>query len=467
MANAETAYGELQQRGRFLAEGRWRKLVGKLLRKNEDKAIITAILLENQRKWFSNLTEDVKMLNVGSFDRFAFPMIRAIYPNLVATDLVSVQPMQGPTSLIFFLEQQYGVTKGSAVQGASALSPISGHPGPRGFSSEWVDHETLGTGSTGDDTPTMANLDWFPVRPGSVTIHVLLSTVDTTYTDDGNGGFTGLDAGTIDYATGQFTVAPDFPTAPDNLSEIWVKYRYVSEANTLRPKLDITLTSTQVMAETHSMVTNWSVESEQDFKAVHGLDAQTTLMSQVAENIRFEIDREVIADLWDAAGGTTGTADITWDYTPPTGVDFYRHQLTFINKLVEASNLIFANTRGKGRGTWLVCGVNVATVIEALPGFVPTDYGDAEGVVFIGQLGSLKIYKDPWAATDWALMGYKGSSWLKAGYVYAPYVPLWRTPVITLTDIARRVGLMTRFAKKLINGYYYVTVNVDNFGVLS
>jgi len=462
--NAELTFQEMRRQGRALAEGRWRKLCGDLLQKDEEKAIMTAILLENERKGLDRLDEDVKMLNVGSFDRFAFPMIRAIYPNLVSTELVSVQPMQGPTSMIFYMDTRYAVTKGSAVAGQTSLSPLEGHTGPKSFTSELIDHETLVTVAGTDDTPTIPTIGWLPIRPGSFYIYATVAAATVTGHDNGNGLITGtgIDSGTIDYTTG--AVAIDYTTAPDNPSEIWCTYRYVSEGNTQRPELDIILTSAVVLAETQSLVTNWSVESEQDFRAVHGIDAQVTLMSEIAENIRFEIDREIVNDLWTLSGPAV---DVTWDYTPPTGIDFYRHQLTFVNALVQASNVIFQRTRGKGRGNWMVCGTNVSTVIEVLPQFVSADYGDAEGVVYIGQLGSLKIYKDPWFETDYALMGYKGSTWLRAGYVYAPYVPLWRTPIVTLTDIKRRVGMMTRYGKKTINDKYYVKIYVDNFGVMA
>lgn len=457
----ETAYNQQLSENLGLAKGKWFHLCESLLKNGHtEKAAMTARLLENEAKYMECLEEDVKMLNVGSFDRFAFPMIRAVYPNLIATDLVSVQPMQGPTSLIFYMDTRFSNTKGSAVAGATALSPIDGHAPFTAFSSELIDAERVGTGDGADDTPTIATFDWLPVRPNSVRI----TAGSVVAVDDGNGGLsgTGIDSGTINYQTG--AVVLNYTAAPALNAPIVASYRYIMEANAQRPELDIILSSAQVQADTYTLNTNWSVEAEQDFRAVHGIEAQTTLMSQVAEQLRYEIDRSIIADLETIA--TAGPL-VTWDYTPPTGVPYYQHQLTFINKLVEAGNIIFRATRGKAQGNWIVVGTNLANVIESLPGFVGADYGDAEGVVYIGQLGHYRLYKDPWMATDYGVLGHKGSTWLKAGYAYCPYVPLWRTPVVTLTDYKRRVGLMTRYAKKAINTNFYVKLFVDNYGVLN
>lgn len=464
MSKENVSYGNTLKGNLALAEGRWSHLCKSLLEKGQaEKAALTARLLENNRNWMKVLDEDVKMLNVGSFDRFAFPMIRAVYPNLVATDLVSVQPMQGPTSLIFYLDARYAKTKGSATAGATSLSPIDGHAPAVGYPSELIDAEVISDAAGADVTPDVNALQWTPVRPGSLSITTTVSGVEKIVTDDGNGNIVGAVAGTIDYETGVITA---LEYAADPTTPLIATYRYISEGNTQRPELDIILTSALVTADTYTLGTNWSIEAEADFRAVHGVEAQATLMSQVAEQLRYEIDRDVIADLLAIANSNGASAAFDWDYTPPVGVDYYRHQLTFVNKLVEAGNYIFRVTRGKANGNFLVVGTNLATVIEALPQFVSADYGDAEGVVFIGQLDRWKIYKDPYFDPDTGIMGHKGNSWLKAGYAYCPYVPLWRTPVVTLTDFKRRVGLMTRYAKKVINSNFYCKVTVSNFGVL-
>lgn len=472
LQNPHRELQQAEQNGLMLAERKWKHLCKDLLEKGQtEKAILTARLLENTQKWFKVLDEDVRMLNVGSFDRFAFPMIRAVYPNLIATDLVSVQPMQGPSSLIFYLDTRYAVTKGSAAAGATSLSPVDGHAPAVGYPSELIDAEVIGTGDGSDTTPAVTALAWRPVRPGSVRITTTVEVNGAVViTDNGVGGLVCATASiltgtnTIDYSTGAIVLTFDTNPPADTIP-IVASYRYISEGNTMRPELDIILTSALVTADTFTLGTNWTIEAEADFRSVHGIEAQATLMSQVAEQLRYEIDRDIIADL-NTIVNMAGTTAFDWDYTPPIGVDYYRHQMTFVNKLVEAGNHLFRNTRGKAQGNFLVVGTNLASVIEALPQFVSSDYGDAEGVVYIGQLDRWKIYKDPYMDVNTGIMGHKGNSWLKAGYAYCPYVPLWRTPVVTLTDFKRRVGLMTRYAKKVINANFYVKITVSHFGVL-
>ena len=458
---------ELQQ-NLYLAESKWSSLCsGKkgnyLTERDPQKAALIARLLENQQKWMRILNEDVRTLNTGTFARFVFPMVRAAYANLISTELFSVQPMSGPVSLIFYMDALYGRTKGTAKAGQVAQSALDGHEPAVGYASELVDSETLGTGD-GSDTTFPGTLQWAPVRPYSVQITSANGVV--VGNDNGAGGVTGTGiagGGTIDYRTGAISLTTSAALA--NGVTLNASYRYVMEGNTQRPSMDITLTSQMVQASTWSLETNWSVESEQDFRSVHGIEADATLMAKVAEQLRFEIDRDNIYEV-DRVAASSGVT--VWDYTPPSAsIDFYRHQLTFVNALVGAQNEMFSATRGQAMGNWLVTGTNMATVIEALPQFERVDYSGVKGVVYTGNLAGLKVYKDPWLKKDEGILGHKGSDWTEAGFAFCPYIPLWRTPVITLTDQVRRVGLMSRFARKLINRNYFRKIRVSNFGVLS
>lgn len=468
MLNEETAVAHeraILKEGMALAKGKWSNFLGNtkigrnLNEKSPKRAAITALLMENAARNFQALDETVRTLNVGSFDRFAFPLIRAIYPNLIATEIVSVQPMQGPTSQIFFLDGRFGSAKGSVAAGQTALSPINGHAPNTQYTAEVVVDESYATGDGA--TATLAHTTaWLPIRPG--TLSVKAGSVIAVDTGNGTLAGTGITSGTVNYTTGAVSVV--FAVAPANALVITASYRYVMEGNSQRPDMDINVTSRLVTADTHSLTSNWSVESEQDFKMVHGLDAQKTILSLLAEQIRYEIDRDIIADLFVIAQANAVT---TWDYTPPTGVDYYRHQLSILNILAGVSNDIFYDTRGKAWGNFIVVGTNFATVLESLPQFASAERPAAEGVVFTGTLGAFRIYKDPWLTKSTGIMGFKGDNWLKAGYVYTPYVPLWRGPIVTLTDNNRRVGLMSRYGKVNINSFMYRVINITNYGVLS
>lgn len=452
-----------------LAKTKWRPLIeagepkgNTLIERSPEKAALCAKLFENEAAGLMNLTEDFRTVNVGTFDKFAFPLIRTIYPNLIATELVSVQPMQGPNSLIFFVDARYDSNKSPAQIGTEAISPLTGHQPSIDFTSELVSGITVGTGNGSTATFAGTYAQQLPIRRNSVVVQA----GSVIGTDDGNGNLigSGISTGTINYTSGAFTVT--FAVDPANTVPVTLEYRYVMEGNINRPKFSTNITSAQVIAETRSLETDWSVEAETDLKALHGLAADQLLMGLVAEQLRFEIDRQIVADLLVLAMANT-TMALTWNYTSPTGVDFYLHQLSFLAVLANARNQIWAATRGLGEMNFAVCGSNAATVVEGMPQFNRTEYGMATGSVFIGTMAGIRFYKDPWIDKNTIIGGYKGNDWLRAGYAYCPYVPLWRTPVITLTDMNRRVALMTRYGTKVINRNFYLTITIQNFGILN
>lgn len=457
---SEEALFSLNEDVKLAQSPKWRHLTNDLLEKGKtEKAALVARMCENQEKFMRNMTEDVRTYNVGTFEKFVFPMIRSTYANLISTDLFSVQPMSGPSALIFFMDVLYGSTKGSLTKGTVAQSSTRGQVntniGTNGaYSGEQINGENVGTGDTTEDTFT-DTLEWTPVRPGTLKI----TAGAVVAADNGIGGLTGtgVTSGTVNYETGEVEVV--FAAAPAAIP-ITASYRYLMEGNSKRPIIDLILTSDIVRAETHSLETNWSIEAEQDFMAVHGLEAAALMMSKTAEQLRFEIDRDNIAVL-EQAINLAGTSTVQWDKTPPIGTDYYRHQMTVVNSLVETGNEIFKATNGRGEGEWIVCGVDVATVFEALPVFQPAPIsGKRSGVRYIGNIQRWKIYKDPWMPATKAIMGHRGADWLEAGLAFCPYVPLWRTPLVTLTDQVRRVGMMSRFGRKLINPDWFVPFEV-------
>lgn len=437
--------------GLRLARGPWKNLCEDLLAKDEYRAALTAILLENNKQWMSRMDEDTRSVNVGGFDKFAMPIIRAVFPNLIATDLVSVQPMDGPTSLVFFLEAKYARTKGSIPAGNTAFSALNGRDAATGYSSENVDTELIAT-SDADDVAFSGTLAWAPVRPGSLSVKA----GSVTAADTGLGTLTGsgISSGTIDYATG--AVAVTFSVTPGNGVAVNATYVYDSEGNSNLPQIDLSISHAAVQARAHKIRARWSVESAQDLKAIQGLDAEAELMSFLTEQLRFDIDRGIIADL-EAIAPSSG---ITWSKTPPSGVSYFEHQHTFANAVSEAANKVWTATR-RASANWMVIGVDAANVIEPLPTFKAGAVA-GPGVVHIGTLnGRWEVYKDPYMASNKVLMGYRGSSFADAGFVYAPYVPLYRTPTVYLDDMVGKVGLMSRYAKRAINRDFYTTLTVS------
>lgn len=452
------AMGEM---GQALANGKWRPLVESI----EDKATreLTAVLLENERRYIDMLDEDVRIQSIGSFEKFVFPIVRAVFPNLIAKDIVSVQPMTGPTSLVFYLDAVYGTAKGTVAAGDTMFSARKGHLADDQYSSEAITGEILVTAAdAGGQTVIPASAaDFGSVRPGTFSMSGVCTGTDVvwTATDNGVGGFsitgnTFSPAPTINYATGvvsTFTLG----TGQKSATAITCNYYYNSEGSANIPIVDINLSSVPVRAIPHKLRARWSVEAATNLKAIHGMDAESELVALLSEKIRWDIDRRILSDLFTIASA----GSVTWNKPAPAAVSYNDHKQTFIDALIEASNLIFRATR-RGTGNFVVCGTNVSNVVESLYGFRPQAVA-GNGVVFVGTLqGRWSIYKDPYMDADTFLVGWKGNSFLEAGYVFAPYVPLYTTPTYVLDDMLNRKGMMSQYGVKAINGDFYATGTV-------
>jgi len=446
--------------GKALAEGKWRSLVENIEERGARE--LTAILLENESRYIANREEDVRIQNIGSFEKFVFPIVRAVFPNLIAKDIVSVQPMTGPTSLVFYLDAVYGTSKGTVSAGDTMFSARKGHLADDQYSSEAVTGETLFAATNAATVHAASQLAFGSARPGTVVITGAVTGTEAVWTarDNGIGGFTTITgntfatAPTINYATGAiatFTLG----TAQSANAAVTVSYYYNSEGSANIPIVDINLSSVPVRAIPHKLRARWSVEAATNLKAVHGMDAESELVALLSEKIRWDVDRRVISDLFTIASA----GSVTWNKPAPAAVSYNDHKQTFIDALIEASNLIFRATR-RGTGNFVVCGTNVSNVVESLYGFRPQAVA-GNGVVFIGTLqGRWSIYKDPYLDADTFLVGWKGNSFLEAGYVYAPYVPLYTTPTYVLDDMLNRKGMMSQYGVKAINGDFYATGTV-------
>jgi hypothetical protein len=450
-------------KGKMLAESaQWKPFV-----EDMDDGFLrskTAIVLENTKYWLDSLEETTKAISVGDFQKYAFPLVRAIFPELVANSLVSVQPMLGPVSLVFYLDYVYGTTKGSVTQGQKVFDSTGLGTSNPNYTSPLIDLEQCAVGNGGASyTP---HLSFTPVRPGTVTI------TDGTQivTDDGNGALIGSVGGasTIDYQTGACVLV--FTGVVAGALSITATYEYDMEAQPNIPQLNLQLTSSPVMARPRKLKSMWSLEAAFNLRALHGLEAEVELTSAIGAEIRFEIDREIINDLTNIvpsankapAWSNTKVFKPSDTYSAATGatdtVGYTEHLLSINNQFVKGGNLIFKST-GRAVGQWIVMGLNVASIIETLPGFVATPgmpNGLTKGVYMAGTLnGRWSMFKDPFYNDDQWLMGFKGSTFLEAGYIYAPYIPLYTTPLIVLDDFIGRKGMASQYGKKTVNPRFY------------
>jgi hypothetical protein len=403
----------------------------------------TAIMVENTRRYLDSMEETTKLVNIGDFEKYAFPMVRAIFPNLAAHNLASVQPMLGPVSLVFFMKFLYGLTKGAAVAGQDVIENPN-----QSYGSEDIDVEEVGTG-TGAATNFTGTLTYLPVKPGTLVFTSVVGAVTLECSDDGNGniiGDIGAGTNTINYSTGAFDF--DFSSAPDSGEAVNAAYSFDMEANDTVPSIDMQLTSSPVTARTRKLRTRWSLEAAQDLRNLHGLEAEIEQVAAVSNELKFEIDREII-DNMDAIGANTGTP---FSKTPLTGISFTEHKLNFVDTLIADSNAIFSATQ-RALGTWMVCGINVASLVESLPGFVPSPRPRGTRAVYkAGVLnGQWDVWKDPNFSTDRFLMGYQGDAMWEVGFIFAPYILAFTTATIMLDDFIGRKGMASRYGKKTID----------------
>jgi len=239
------------------------------------------------------------------------------------------------------------------------------------------------------------------------------------------------------------------------------------------PEIDIKVDSVAVTAVTKKLKAKWTPELGQDLNAYHNLDAEVELTQILSEQIALEIDREILEDL--VRGATAGVR--YWSRNPgeflnretgavlASGVaDFTGNVSEWYETLVETINDVSAQIHRKtlrGAANFVVCGPEVANILEFTAGFRANVTADADrgdiGAVRVGSLSKkFDVMVDPYFPRQLILVGRRGSSFLESGYVYAPYVPLQTTPTIFgVEDFVPRKGVMTRYAKKMVRPDMY------------
>lgn len=252
------------------------------------------------------------------------------------------------------------------------------------------------------------------------------------------------------------------------------------EAEASIPEIDIKVDSIAITAQTKKLKAKWTPELGQDLNAYHNIDAEVELTSILSEQIALEIDREILSDLMNGATAAT----YYWSRSPglfvdrSTGAelgassaapDFTGTVSEWYETLIETINDVSAQIHRKtlrGGATHIVCGPEVANILEFTAGFRANVTADADkgdiGAVKVGSLNKkFEVIVDPYFPRNVILVSRIGKSFLESGYVYAPYVPLQTTPTIFGTeDFVPRKGVMTRYGKKMVRPDMYGLVIV-------
>lgn len=388
--------------------------------KDEWRRAVTAIVLENQEREATKasgimgdyLTESVPVMSattggfgssatssgpVAGIDPILIALVRRSMPNLVAYDVCGVQPMSGPTGLIFAMRSRY-------------------------------------TSQSGDESG--------------------YSEANTAFGAAGQGGTHSSNANpfaSMTYSTGANTAYGESLSVANSTGGIG--------ATNVIPSMAFSIEKVTATAVTRALKAEYSVEIAQDLKAIHNLDAESELANILAAEILAEINREVIRAIgYSAANGaaqtsTAGTFDLDVDASGRWSAEKFKG-LFF--QLEREANAIAKQTR-RGRGNVVITSSDVASalvaagVLDYSPGIQANLEVDDAGNSFAGVLqGRYKVFVDPYAPTgpvaDYFIVGYKGSSPYDAGLFYCPYVPLQMYKAVDPESFVPKIGFKTRYA---------------------
>jgi len=492
--------------------GKWGKVLNGIPNGYVKKC--TAILLENQMEHVKGLQEDTLSTDTGAFHKYTFPILRRVWPNLIANQLVSVQPTTSPVAAMFYYEKKFDNRKGTKIpQGGITNNPTDmAYDGQlaagdnmvqnfaKYYSSEFVDYDvtctdtgvataTLNQGSTNCRGP-----EWSPIRTPAVDgqrvfyvkayyrcLDADAASADTgvvatlnaagNLIDDINPSGTQV-AGTFDVATGNWTITPlgSAGTASPFTSNTVVYFQYFVNweqvgytAGAEIPSISLEITLYTVKVESRKLKAKWTVEAVDDMRALHGLDVETEIVSTFSNDVMLEVDREIVTDL---VNGAAHAATYTYSATVPGEVESIRELITKIS----AMSARIHKTSGRAPANFMVVPPAIQALLDQLSthgdyasieqNVQQTSYGPVMSNFGISRVGTLlrkwAVYVDPYMDEDKILVGLKGNNFLDAGYVYAPYIPLQVTPTfMEPNDFTFRKGVRTRYATKMLRNEYY------------
>ena len=373
------------------------------------KRAVTTLILENQEK---AMREDQSFLSeaaptnstagqVSNWDPILISLVRRAMPNLIAYDVCGVQPMTGPTGLIFAMRAKYKSSDGDE---ALVDEPDSG------FSNDDAAGDLTSSAATGSN-PKLLN--------------------DSP-------------AGTYLAPTGMTTAQGE--ALGDATGNAFAEMAFSIEKTT-------------VTAVTRALKAEYTMELAQDLKAIHGLDAETELSNILSTEILAEINREVVRDLYiTAVAGaqvnttTAGTFDLDTDSNGRWSVEKFKGLMFQIER---DANAVGQQTR-RGKGNIIICSADVASalqmagVLDYTPALNNNLNVDDTSTTFAGVMnGRFKVYVDPYsanvAASQYYVVGYKGTSPYDAGFFYCPYVPLQMVRAVGENTFQPKIGFKTRY----------------------
>jgi hypothetical protein len=492
-----------------------------------------AMMLENQAKQLiteSSVTGTGATFTPGAGEQWAgiaLPLVRKIFGQISTKEFVSVQSMNLPVGLIFFLDFKYGTGVKPFATGESVYGTTSGSAdatgglygaGRFGYS---INQFSSSANATASGSATFADVNFESalsasaadggikyvtfttasvsndLNPVDVRSFVLLSgsyATTSTYLPH----LTKIVGGNITFYLTASTAAPpsmsnsviyyNKKTADNNRGDFEDGSSYsvpnaISASSIAIPEFNVDLRSEAISAKTRKLKAQWTPEFTQDLKAFQNLDAEAELTSMMSEYISLELDLEVLdmlitnaptVDYWSAVNNSQLNAGGT-DFGATLG--YYNSQgqwfQTLGTKIQKVSNKIHQKTL-RGGANFMVVSPTVSTIIESIPGFASDNSGDVSdmkysfGVQKSGMFNSrYKVFKNPYLTENVILLGFRGSQFLETGAVYAPYIPLMMTPLVyDPNTFTPRKGLFTRYALKMVRPEFYAKIYVSGLNTI-
>ena len=400
--------------------------------KDSHRRAVTAVLLENQEQ---TLREERDFLSeaptnavgnggytssggqtVAGFDPVLISLIRRAMPNLVAYDLAGVQPMSGPTGLIFAMRSKYTGQSGTEALFNEADTAFAGQSASLNNTNGFT-NGAVGMGTTAQRGSNPGLLDGTVPQTGDATTYNVgqgMRTDDAEDLGDGAGAFN---------------------------------------------EMAFSIEKVTVTAKSRALKAEYSLELAQDLKAIHGLNAEAELANILSTEILAEINREVIRTIYNVAEpgaaanvANPGTFDLDVDSNGRWSVEKFKG---LIFQIERDANAIAQRTR-RGKGNMILCSADVASaltmagVLDYTPALNSNLNVDDTGNTFAGVLaGKYRVYIDPYAANvasdQYYVAGYKGSSPYDAGLFYCPYVPLQMVRAVGQDTFQPKIGFKTRY----------------------
>jgi len=399
--------------------------------KSERKQVITAKLLENEEKWFNKqmLTESGVASEAGAgcldgtinqavdgtqgvakYMGIAMPLVARVFPELITNDLVGVQPMFTPVGLAYALRYRYtsGTATGVEAGYNTVYTQYSGSQDLTGATAnaaiaQYGNQSTIGGGLIADITGNLTQgANGYLLSDGE--------RLDT------NGKVCGGETGNI-------------------------------------REMGLTIEKKEITAHTRKLKARWTLEAQQDLANMHNVDVEEELTDLLAYEIAAEIDLEIKNRIiiravqggiltWDygTVGTANGSADGRWEQ------EKFR---TLYTVMLKASNEIAVATR-RGAGNFVIASPGVVAALESLDNFLISPVAaslntEVSGVAKVGTLGRFTVYRDSFAAQDYAVVGYKGPKDNDAGIIYSPYIPVMFSRTTQVESFQPVIGVMTRY----------------------